>query len=112
MTLQKIINAVSKYPWRYGYGSWANCPLTKFCDIHQGSYDKAGDAALMLSISTEHINAFVGWWDSVLEREDFEVARFKDKLVRQGYTIPAGPRLIRARRKTKRVRAYQYLRSL
>jgi len=47
-----------------------------------------------------------------LDRDDVHAKRGADQLINFGYTIPAGPRLIRARRKTKRVRAYQYLRSL
>ena len=112
VNLQKIINKVAKYPWRFGYGSWLKCPLTKECGISQVSLTKHTDAAKFLGVTSEHTIAFVGWWDGILDGDKFDFEQGRNKLVALGYTIPAGPRLIRARRKTKRVRAYQYLRGL
>ena len=107
MDLQKVIDTASKYPWRYGYGNTTNDPLAKGCGVTSMS-----EAAVHLGVSEGVILAFVDWWDFTLGREDDKASRGARKLVGYGYTIPAGPRLIRARRKTKRVRAYQYLRSL
>ena len=114
MDLQKVIDTASKYPWRYGFGGWEKCPLTKACDLHQGSGDRFREAAEILDVPLDHVYAFVGGWDATLDgsRKDRDSLVQATRLQAFGYTISAGPRLIRARRKTKRVRAYQYLRAL
>lgn len=105
MTLQKIINTAAKYPWRYGGGQFKNDPLRKLAGVTD--FDGAADELCVLEST---VRAFAMWWDCCLAKDDIGSKIGAQELYRLGYSIPCGPRLIRARRKTKRVRAYQYLR--
>jgi len=109
MTLQKVIDTAAKYPWRYGFGSYKRCPLTKLCGVKD-----AMAASQALGVTFSAVVSFTEWWDGIFAKDgtDKNTAIDAMRLRSLGLSIPAGPRTIRLRKKTKRVHAMRYLRSL
>lgn len=104
MSLQHVLNTAAKYPWRYGYGSYKNCPMRKLCEAASPSV-----AARKLDVPVEHIFAATQWWDSIFQKDRDGHLLARDMLKVYGYNIPAAAQTIRLRKKTKRVHARKYL---
>ncbi len=108
MTLQQVMDTAAKYPWRYGHGSYKKCPLTKLCGVKD-----AVAAAAALGCTFNTVVCFTEWWDGIFDKGSSDKTTAMDaiRLRNLGLRIPAGPRTIRLRKKTKRVHAQRYLRT-